>query len=307
MGTGNIAKKFADAIDFVPQANLYAVASRTQEKADNFTSQFKKTKAYGSYDDLVKDENTDVIYIATPMSEHYQNTMLCFSHNKNVICEKTVCVNSVELKSLIETAKSKNLFFMEAMWMKCLPAFKKALEWKSQIGDIKVIKADFSFFAEYNPDSRLFNKDLGGGACLDLLVYPLSLITAFCGFDFSNIKSSVYRKNDVDIDETVILEYPNRYAVASAGFCNNSACTATVIGENGRIEFGSGFWYTENVKLYLADGKLSEEFHKPHRKNGYEYEVEEVVSCLLNKQTESKIIPMIDTLRVLEIMDSAIY
>jgi predicted dehydrogenase len=303
IGTGNIAGKFTDAVNFTENAELYAVASRTLEKADNFAKKYNISKFYGDYESLAKDENIDVIYVATPMSEHFKNIKLCLENDKNVICEKTICVNSGEFQEVIEIAKTKKLFLAKAMWTKFLPSFKKAIEWKNRIGEIKIIKANFNFFSKYDENSRLFNKDLGGGACLDLLVYPLTLITSFLGFDYKNLKTSAYMKNGVDIDETVILEYENAYATANVGFCNNSDNTAVIVGTGGRIEFGSGFWYTENVKLFNADGALVEDFNCPHKCNGYEYEVEEFVKCLKNKQLESKTIPLSETLKILEIMD----
>ncbi|MDR0918734.1 MAG: Gfo/Idh/MocA family oxidoreductase [Oscillospiraceae bacterium] len=303
IGTGNIARKFAEAANFTKDVKLFAVASRTIEKAEKFSKIYNIDCFYGSYEELVKNESIDIVYIATPMSEHYNNVKLCFEYNKGVICEKTICCNSKEFSELIDISKEKGLFFTEAMWTKCLPSFKKAIEWKEKIGEVKAVKACFCFFAEYNPNSRLFSKDLGGGASLDLLAYPLTIITAFLGFDYKELKSSVYMKNGVDIDETVILEYDNAFGVADCSFCYNGDNTAVIIGTKGRIEFESGFWYAETVNLYNEKGILTETFTEKHKCNGYEYEIEEVNNCFKKGKTESEDMPLNETFKILKIIE----
>lgn len=209
MATGKIAHTFAKAVNFTEGAKLYACASRNAEKATEFAAQYGAEKSYGSYEELVADKDIDVIYIATPMSCHYENVKLCFEHGKNVLCEKSITINSVQLRELIGIAKEKKLFFMEAMWTKCLPAFRKAKEWvdEGRIGTIKAIRADFSNAVEFNPEDRLFRPELGGGALLDLSVYPLSFITSFLGFEPKEIHSAVnIDRLGVDMDEAVIMQ-----------------------------------------------------------------------------------------------------
>ncbi|MCM1382473.1 MAG: Gfo/Idh/MocA family oxidoreductase, partial [Muribaculaceae bacterium] len=141
MATGKIAHTFAKAVNAAEDAKLYACASRDGAKAAAFAEQYGAEKSYGSYEELAADPNVDIVYIASPMSCHRDNVKLCFEHGKNVLCEKSITVNSAQLGELVKIAKEKNLFFMEAMWTKCLPAFLKAKEWvrTGKIGEIKAI------------------------------------------------------------------------------------------------------------------------------------------------------------------------
>ena len=176
IGTGKIAHTFSSALAKTENAVFYAVASRSLDKAEKFAGEFGFSKAYGSYLQLAQDNDIDIIYIATPMASHFNDVMTCLENGKNVLCEKSATLNSSQLEKILTKAKEKNLFFMEAMWTKCRPVFLKIREWikDDKIGDIKYIKADFSNNVRYNPDDRLFRADCGGGALLDLAVYPIS-------------------------------------------------------------------------------------------------------------------------------------
>lgn len=306
MATGKITESFANALNAVPDACLCAAASRSIEKASAFAEKFGAVKAYGSYEELARDGNVDIIYIATPMSCHYENVKLCFEYGKNVLCEKTLTLNGSQLEELIGIAREKGLFFMEAMWMKCLPHFKKALEWyrEGRIGSIKAIKADFSNACDYDENDRLFRNDLGGGALLDLCVYPLSLVTSFLGFDYKNIMSAVHIGGEnVDMNEAIIMQYEDAFASIFTGFCAENENRAVIIGEKGRISTNPWFFCTDTVRLYDKSGALVEESITPHIKNGYEYEIIEAQKCLNEGLKESPVIPLPDTLKILRIMD----
>ena len=306
LATGKITRAFAEAVNVVDDACLYAVASRNIDKANAFAKEFGAKKAYGSYEEIASDPNVDIIYVATPMSLHYENVKMCFEHGKNVLCEKTITLNSKQLRELIAIAKDRNLFFMEAMWMKCLPFFRKAHEWykDGKIGEIKAIKADFSNACNYNSNDRLFRNDLGGGALLDLCVYPLSFVTSFLGFDYKNIMSSVHIGGEnVDMNEAIIMQYENAFASIFTGFCVENENRAVIVGEKGRISTNPWFFCGDNVRLYDNNGKMLEESVTPHIKNGYEYEIIEANACLNADKKESALVPLCDTLSIMEIMD----
>ena len=305
MATGKIAHTFAKAVLSVSDAKLYACASRNAEKAAEFGKLYGAEKSYGSYEELATDPNVDIVYVASPMSCHYENVKLCFEHGKNVLCEKSITMDSAQLEELIDIAKEKNLFFMEAMWTKCLPSFLKAREWfaAGKIGDIKAIRADFSNPVEYDPTDRLFRADLGGGALLDLGVYPLTLITAFLGYEPKHIAAEVNVCHGVDMDEAVILKYGNAYASMVAGFDIENDNRAVIVGTEGRIAFDPWYFCTDTVRLYDKDNKLAEESVTPHLCNGYEYEIMEAQRCLAANQKESKLNPLSDTLGVMKLMD----
>lgn len=305
MATGKIANTFAKAVKFAEGANLYACASRSAEKAAGFGKLYGAEKSYGSYEELAADPNVDIVYVASPMSCHYENVKLCFKYGKNVLCEKSITVNTAQLEELISEAREKNLFFMEAMWMKFLPSFLKAREWFSQdrIGQIKAIRADFSNPVEYDPNDRLFRADLGGGALLDLGVYPLTLTSSFLGCEPKRILSEVNVSHGVDMDEAVILKYENSYASMVAGFDIENDNRAVIVGTEGRIAFDPWYFCTDTVRLYSVDGKLTEESITPHLCNGYEYEILEAQRCLAENLKESPLNPLSDTLGVMRLMD----
>lgn len=305
MATGKIAHTFAKAVLSVSDAKLYACASRTAEKAAEFGKLYGAEKSYGSYEELAADPNVDIIYVASPMSCHFENVKLCFEHGKNVLCEKSITMNMPQLEELTAIAKKKNLFFMEAMWMKCMPSFLKAKEWfaDGRIGDIKAVRADFSNPVEYDPADRLFRADLGGGALLDLGVYPISFITAFLGYEPKRIAAEVNIGHGVDMDEAVIFKYENSYASMVAGFDIENDNRAVIVGTGGRIAFDPWYFCTDTVRLYDGDNKLVEESITPHLCNGYEYEILEAQRCLAEGLKESTLNPLSDTLGVMKLMD----
>lgn len=157
IATGSIAAKLAEAINSNENSVLYAVASRSENKAKDFAEKFGAIKHYSSYEQLAADENVDVVYIATPMAQHYENAKMYIEKGKNVLCEKTITLNCKQLDELIALAQKHNVFFMEAMWMKFIPAFRQAKEWvaSGRIGDIKLVRADLSSFALTIPTTRM--------------------------------------------------------------------------------------------------------------------------------------------------------
>ena len=308
LATGRIAHVFAAAINYVPSAKLYAVASRSLEKADAFREEFGAEKAYGSYEELVKDPEVDVVYIATPMITHYEDTKLCFSYNKNVLCEKSATMNAAELEELMEIARKKGLFFMEAMWTRCHPGFQKALEWvrEGRIGDhVQMVRADISKFIEYNGEDRIFKKELGGGSLLDLAVYTTSMCTAFLGNRPLEITACyVPTPSGTDLVNSVLMKYPDRaFAAMNSGFGFYTPVSAIILGEKGRIEFDEFFHRTNSITLYDTHNVKIDRFEKPHELNGYEDEVKEVEYCLSHGLTESRVNPLEDSLGVMRILD----
>ena len=172
IGTGKIAHTFAEAINNCEDCKLSAAASRTLQKAEAFAAKYGCDRAFGSYRELAECDDVDVVYIATPMSAHFHDALICLEHGKNVLCEKSVTLDSDQLRILLETAAANKLFFMEAMWMKCQPAYLKAKEWinSGRIGSVEYIKADFSNIVPFDAEDRLFRADCGGGALLDLFI-----------------------------------------------------------------------------------------------------------------------------------------
>ena len=306
IGTGRIARTFSDALAGTPEAELYAVASRSKEKASDFAEEFGFENAYGNYEELAKDKNVDVVYIATPMSSHYKDVMLCIENGKNVLCEKSVSLNMTELEKMLSAAKEKGVFFMEAMWMKCRPSYLKALEWISEgrIGKVEYVKADFCNIVEYDEKDRLFDPACGGGALLDLAVYPLTLAVDALGYEPSEIISSAHiGKDGVDLSNTILLKYGDAYASINSGFEIPNINNAVISGDKGLIVLGNWFFCSCEATLYDRNAKELEKVKIPNIINGYEYEIDEVHRCLSMGLSESRIVPHESTVAVMKIMD----
>lgn len=314
LATGKIAETVAKSMKFMENIKennmeLLAVASRSADKAEDFAKRHGIKRAYGSYEDLVSDPDIDVVYIATPMSCHFENTKLCLSAGKHVLCEKSVTLNANEFKELTALAKEKELFLMEAMWTKCQPAFRKAKEWaeSGKIGNIKMIKADFSNAVPFDKNDRLFIKDLGGGAILDLGVYPITFVSAFLGANPEEIHTySHIGRTDVDYDNSIILKYKDAYGITFCGFDFEDENKAIIVGDKGRIVMGNWFHCTAETTLFDDMGNVLERQVLPFKFNGYEYEIEEVNKCIREGRLESDIVTHSDTLDIMKIMETCL-
>lgn len=310
IGTGRIADSVSQAINYTDGAKLLAVASRNMSTAMEFADKHDIPRAYQGYEELCKDKDIDIVYIATPTSCHYENAMMCLEHGKNVLCEKSVTADSRQLSQIIGLAKEKDLFFMEAMWMKCLPSFRQALSWAKlgKIGNIRMIKADFSNIVQFDPKDRLFDKQLGASALLDMGVYPITLFEAFLGNTPSAVRSSLFvGRAGTDSDGQVTLEYENgAFAVTVFGYDIENNNNAVIVGDKGRIVFGDWFFCSGEVALYDDMAQLVEKKSFPHLCNGYEYEIMEACRCLHEGRKESWLVPLSDTEAVMDIMEKVL-
>lgn len=306
IGTGRIARAFSTALTSVPEAELYAVGSRKIDSAVRFAEEYKFEKAYGSYDELLSDSNVDIVYIATPMAAHYDVCISALNMNKNVFCEKSVTLNAGQLRDILKLANEEGLFFCEAMWMKCRPSYIKMKEWISsgRIGEIRYIKADFSNMVQYDADDRLFRADCGGGALLDVTVYPLTLVHDLLGKPDRILSSANIGNDGVDLSSSIILKYnTGAFASIDSGFEIALKNNAVISGTEGSIVFDDCFFCSDSVGLYNSSRSLIEYFNSPARINGYEYEIAEVHRCLAESITDSPLIPHSATLEVMELMD----
>ncbi len=305
LGAGKIAEKFCEALCFTDGSEVYAVASHSNEKAKSFSAKYHATRVYDNYNDLVKDENIDIIYIATPHVFHYEQTMLCLQNNKAVLCEKPMSLTYRKTAEMIAAATKNNLFLMEGMWTGCMPFIDKTLSLikEGAIGRPQYVSADFGFFAPTDPDSRLFNKSLGGGSVLDVGIYPIFLATLILGEP--SIIQSVSRLTATGVDAyaNVVLGYANgqtAHALSSINF--NTAIEAEIIGTKGRIKINNPWFKATDFFLHLNDGMM-QSFSMPHTGNGFEHEIKEVMHCLDNGLIQSSKIPHQLTLSVSKIMD----
>lgn len=307
IGAGKISSKFATALNAMEGTELAAVASRDQNRAKEFADRFHINKTYTSYEELVKDPEIDVIYIGTPHTEHKANAALCITNKKAVLCEKPFTLNQKDTQALIDLAKEHDVFLMEAMWTKFLPATKVVKKWIQDkiIGDVRYFQVSFGYHSEFNSNSRLFNPDLGGGALLDVGIYPISYVTYLMDRLPDHVTSNAYLgKSNVDEINVIAMRF-NEGTVAdlNSAISADTGNDAVIICDKGKIVVPN-FWMADSAQLYDEDGKLIDAFLLPFTANGYVYEAEEVNNCLREGRKESEVVPLKDTLNIMKIMDA---
>jgi predicted dehydrogenase len=306
LGPGWIARKFAAGLKVVDNAQLFAVGSRNIDNAEKFAKEFNVPRTYGSYQELVKDPDVDVIYIATPHILHYENTLLCLENGKHVLCEKPFAMNGKEVRFMIAKAKEKNLFLMEAMWSKFLPNLIKAKEIvdSGKIGKVKLLTANFSVKSDYGMDHRQFNKDLGGGALLDIGIYTVFLSLFILGKPKSFTAMASMGSTGVDFSNAILFKYSDEtLSILYSSFLAASDVIAEIHGETGKIVFEHMWFCPGNIKIVRPDGEIIPvPLH--FKGNGYNYEAEEVVKCLIEGRTESRIMSLNDSLEMIDMLDS---
>lgn len=308
IGLGTMAEWFTCALECVPEASVVAVASRNNEKANKFAKKHGIRYSYGSYEEMLCDEKLklDVIYIATPHKFHYEHIKLCLNKGHNVICEKPITSNTDELKELIKLAHDKNLFFMEGMWMKCLPTYQKGLEWvrNGKIGDLQWIRVDFSKNEVIDSNKTIFNKEDGGGVLMDYGIYALTF-----PLDFMNERPEItsfnkrFGNSGIDKDWHIMLTDSHIKAFINISSNFEGDKKAILIGNKGTIEWMPQFNRTNCIKLYDENGKLIQTYKEKYIYDGFEYEIQEVHRCLKENKIESTIVPLGSSLNTLELVD----
>ncbi len=306
LGTGRIAGVLATALQVVENSELYAVGSRSQEKAHEFANQFNIPKRYGSYKELVSDSEVDVIYIATPHNLHLENALLCMDHGKHVLCEKPLAVNSKEVELLIANAKEKNLFLMEAMWSRFLPRIIKTKELidSGVIGEIKLLTASFCFKSPHGSEHRHFNLDLCGGSILDIGIYNIFLSLLLFGEPKQISAIAGLSSQGGDNSASYTFKYENdMLAVMHSSFMVDAPIVAEIHGTNGKLILENKWFNLGNIRLISPDGR-EEIFEFDVKSNGYEFEAQEVVDCLLAGKIQSDLWSWNNSLQLAKTMDA---
>ena len=305
LAAGGIAGALAYAINHTEGAELLAIGSRDQAKAEAFGDRFQIPRRYGSYEALVADPDVDIVYVSSPHPFHYENMRLCLEAGKHVLCEKPFMLNAEQTASIIKLAREKKLFAMEAMWTRFLPSIFKVRELIAEgaIGDVVQVQASFNFSANYDPEHRLFNLKLGGGALLDVGIYPLAFASMILGKPQQIRSLTTLGKTGSDENSTVIMHYAGgQLAILSAGLRASNLRSASIGGTKGAILLPDDFFRAEYIILHPEGGeKVRHDF--PFRANGYEYEVEAINDCLRAGQLESALMPLDETLALSQQMD----
>jgi len=307
IGTGNIAGVFAEGLNFLPDAELVAVGSRSTSSANQFADRHGVPHRHSSYEALIHDQDVDVVYIGTPHPFHMEHILLSLTAGKPVLCEKPLTINAVETVTVINAAREKNLFLMEAMWSRFLPALVKVRNLLAEgvIGEVQILNADFGFQAVPDPAGRLYNPALAGGALLDIGIYTVSL--AFMIFGPPARITSLAHIGETGVDEQagIIFGYNNgALAVSYVTIKAGSPTEATLIGTKGRIHLHAQVGLFRPYKLTLSlEGQEDRVIDAPYKGNGYQYEAAEAMHCLRAGKLESDIMPLKESLSIMKTLD----
>ena len=305
LAPGHIAHKFAQDLARVEGAKLMAVASRDLDRAKEFAEEYDAPYAYGSYAKLADCPELDVVYVASPHVGHHAHTLLCLNAGLAVLCEKPFGMNLGEVKEMIEMSRSKKLFLMEAMWSRFMPTTLKTLELirKGAIGRVLGVRADFGFKALKDPRKRLFNKDLGGGALLDIGIYPLFWSYAMLGMPATVKASAVFSDTGVDASTGMVLTYDtDAFAFLDCTLLARTDCEAIVYGELGCIRVHSRWHNSQALSLELTDAE-PERLTFEREAHGYNYEIESANHALRAGLTENPDWSHQDSLNLMTLLD----
>ncbi len=294
LGTGQIAHTFAEGLKLLDNAVLYSVGSRSTEKAKDFSGQHGFRKYYGDYSSFASDPDLDVVYIASPHSHHKEHTLLCLGEGKNVLCEKAFALNYAEVSEMIDMSRKKGLFLMEALW----PPFQdywnlgKDIINRLVLGEPVLLSSRFTFKAPDDPDGRLYNLGLGGGALLDIGIYPVIDALYFLGKPDGIVASANICPTGADTSVNIMFDY-------------NSGATASLFGSiitdagiHTEIACGDGTLFLERVRdgsqkvIVTTEGRVKEEHSFTPKAHGFHNEAAEVMRCLDRGAKESEIVPL---------------
>jgi predicted dehydrogenase len=303
LATGDIAKKFATGLKVLPDAELFAIGSRTKDAAEKFGKQFGIPRCHGSYQALASDPEVDVVYIATPHSLHKENTLMCLKAGKAVLCEKPFAINAAEAEEMVDMARREKLFLMEAMWTRFIPAVRQAQVWidEGAIGEVRMVEAGFGYRDQVG---ITYDPSLGGGSLLDVGVYPITI--ADIAFKGPPQKIAGYAAIAGGIDEqaAIIFSYQGGgLALLKSAVRTKTPGDALIMGTGGMIKIHEPFWRSKKLSL-MVSGKDEETLDVPMLGNGYNYEAAEVMRCIRAGELESKVMPLSKTLEVMSILDA---
>lgn len=305
LATGHIAATFVEDLRLLPDAEVVAVGSRREETARTFADRHGVPRAYGSWPELAADDEIDVVYVATPHSAHFEATMTCLAAGRAVLCEKPITLDRAAAQQLVDAATANRRFLMEAMWMRCNPVVLRILELigDGAIGEVTSVQADFGVGGPFPPEHRMRARALGGGALLDLGIYPISLAHLLLGRPDQVRAWAKLGPEGVDENTGMIFGYDSgAVASLSCGMIGASPVAAAITGRTGRIELAPPFYRPSRVTLHRADAD-PEPLPVDLTGSGYQHEAAEVHRCLRAGLLESPLVPHAVTLEVMGLLD----
>jgi predicted dehydrogenase len=306
VGLGGIAVQFAKDLPLVAGAELAAVGSRSTGTAVAFAERYGFARAHGSYADLAADPDVDVVYVATPHAQHLDAALRCIQAGKAVLVEKPIALDLSSAAQLVQAAHANDVFLMEAMWMRLNPAVRKIVELVEEgaIGWVSSIHADFGLHGPFPAEHRLRDPKLGGGALLDLGVYPINLAHLIMGAPTSVQAWAHLTPEGVDENTGVLLGWePGAVAALTCSINGESRNAASITGTEGRIDLPPGFFVPREFTL-TRPGRAPETFSFPFEGNGYQFEAAEVQRGILAGELESPLMSHATTLEIMGLLDT---
>lgn len=304
VGPGHIAHSFAKDLQLVEDGELTAVASRSLDRANEFADEYGAEHRFGSYQELFESDAVDVLYIATPHTSHCDLTIEALDHGKAVLCEKPMGIDADQVKLMIASAKKNQVFLMEALWSRFNPSIVKVKELidEGKIGEIAYLSANFGFYAlERDENGRLLNPDLAGGSLLDIGIYPIFLSYLILGKP-NNIEAvSLFHKTGVEIQTSMIFEYPHAQATLVSGLRSKIQMRAEISGSKGSAFLHERWHETQGYSLEIDD--TMEDFELPTNGKGYTHEIDEVHDCLRNGRLQSEKWTLQNSLDLVNLLD----
>ncbi|KAG8434000.1 hypothetical protein GDO86_012382 [Hymenochirus boettgeri] len=309
---GKISNDFLVALDTLPiqEHQVMAIAARDMEKAKNFAETHNIPKAYGSYEDLAKDPDIDVVYVGALHIVHRDIVLIFLQNGKNVLCEKPMAVNAAQVRELVAAARKNNVFLMEAFWSRFFPAYEEIRDLLTQnaIGDVKFVRAEIGRALTHVP--RMSVKELGGGATLNIGCYLVQFALMVFNGERPECVTAKGFLHETGVIETVsiILQYPNKWqATLSCSFIAGLTDQAVICGSKGIIQVPSRIWCPTSIIVNGTERTFplppsSKPHHYPNA-TGLSYEAEHVRQCLLKGLKESPIMSLADSEMVASIMD----
>jgi predicted dehydrogenase len=306
-GPGNIANRFAEAINSVKTGKIVAVAGRTRKRAADFAAKHHVDHVYDNLHDMSASLDVDAIYIATTHNVHCSATCICLAAGKAVLCEKPLAMNSQEVSQMVHAARQNKTFLMEALWTRFLPVWKrvKKLVEQGAIGTPQLVHGNFCISSTFDPKGRMLNKELAGGALLDLGIYPISMAQMILPGPVESIQATgVIGTTGVDTLTAVTLRFSQGgIAQLCAGLTARANNAFTIAGDQGYIQIEEPFWGGTHLRLVVKNAEDTEEHH-PLRCNGFEEQIEDVHRCIMAGAIESTTMAHRDSLAIATIMDT---
>lgn len=304
LAPGHIAHSMARAVSEIEKIECYAVASRDYRRAADFAKQWGFEKAYGSYEEMVKDPQVELVYVASPHSHHYEHTRLCLEYGKHVLVEKAFTVNAKQARELIQLSEEKGLLLAEAIWTRYMPSRKMIDDILASgvLGNVTSLTANLGYILPHV--ERMQNPELAGGALLDLGVYPINFaLMAFHGSIKEVNAAAIMSPKGVDWMNSITLSFADgKMAVLHSDMLAQTDRQGVISGDKGYLEV-QNINNCEEIRVFNLERKMTASYQVPEQINGYEYEVLSCIRAIEEGRTECEEMPHSETLRVMELLD----